>query len=103
MPTGGGGGGAGERKVAGVFGALAGQHVHFKPTYSSWLNRAERWFRLISQQAIRRGPFTSVTDLIRRIHAFTGAYSVAAKPFVWVATARSILDKIERLSIRISG
>ena len=70
---------------------------------ASWLNQVERWFGLISQQAIRRGTFTSVTDLIRRIHQFTKAHNDAAKPFVWVATAQSILDKIERLSTRISG
>ncbi len=78
-------------------------HLHFTPTYSSWLNQVERWFGLISQQAIRRGTFTSVTDLIRRIHEFTNTHNAAAKPFVWVATAQSILDKIERLSTRIAG
>ena len=58
---------------------------------------------VISQQAIRRGTFTSVTDLIRRIHDFTNAHNAAAKPFAWVAAAQSILDKIERLSTCISG
>lgn len=78
-------------------------HVRFMPTYSTWLNQVERWFGLITQQAIRRGTSTSVTDLIRRIHEFTKAHSAAAKPFVWVATAQPILDKIERFSTRISG
>ena len=77
-------------------------HVHFTPTYSSWINQVERWFALISQRAIRRGSFTSVTDLIRRIHEFTEAYNKDAKPFIWVATAQSILEKIERLTTRIS-
>ena len=76
-------------------------HVHFTPTYSSWINQVERWFALLSQRAIRRGTFTSVTDLIRRIHEFTRAYNQDAKPFVWVATAQSILEKIERLTTRI--
>ena len=77
-------------------------HVHFTPTYSSWINQVERWFGLISQRAIKRGSFTSVTDLVRCIHAFTREYNQHANPFVWVATAQSIIDKIERLSTRIS-
>ena len=89
-------------KVKAWLAARPRYHLHFTPTYSSWLNQVERWFGLISQQAIRRGTFTSVTDLIRRIHEFTKAQNAAAKPFVWVATAQSIIDKIERLSTRIS-
>ena len=77
-------------------------HVHFTPTYSSWINQVERWFGLISQRVIKRGTFTSVSDLVRCIHAFTREYNKHASPFVWVATAQSILDKIERLSTRIS-
>lgn len=77
-------------------------HVHFTPTYSSWLNQVERWFGLISQRAIKRGSFTSVTELVRRLHEFTRAYNKDASPFVWAATAESILEKIERLSKRIS-
>ena len=90
-------------KVKAWLAARPRYHVHFTPTYASWINQVERWFGLISQQAIRRGTFTSVTDLIRRIHEFTRAHNAAAKPFVWVATAQSIIDKIERLSTRISG
>ena len=39
-------------------------HIHYTPTYSSWLNQVERRFALISQRAIRRGPFGSVKDLV---------------------------------------
>jgi putative transposase len=38
-------------------------HVHYTPTYASWLNQLERWFGLITQQAIRRGSFSSVKEL----------------------------------------
>ena len=72
-------------------------------TYSCWLNQVERLFGVISQQTIRRGTFTSVTELIRRIHESTKAHITAAKPFVWVSTAQSILVKVERLSTRVSG
>src|SRR5262245_17599680 len=46
------------------------QHFLYTQTYSSWLNQVERWFDLITQQAIRRGSFSSVKDLIARIDSF---------------------------------
>ena len=39
-------------------------HLHFTPTYASWLNQVERWFGLLSQRAIKRGSFRSVADLV---------------------------------------
>jgi len=42
-------------------------HVHYTPTYSSWLNQVERWFGLITQRALRRGSFGSVKELIEKI------------------------------------
>jgi len=42
-------------------------HLHFTPTYSSWLNQVERWFGLITQRAIRRGSFGSVKELVEKI------------------------------------
>jgi len=78
-------------------------HPHFVPTYASWLNQVERWFALITQKAIRRGSFRSVKDLVSKIEQFVAAYNTKGKPFVWVATADSILAKIERLCGRISG
>lgn len=76
---------------------------HFTPTYSSWLNQVERWFGLVTEKAIRRGSFTSVKDLIEKIDAFVKAYNKTATPFKWTATAESILAKVERLCLRISG
>lgn len=78
-------------------------HVHFTPTYSSWLNQVERWFALITNQAIRRGSFDSVTDLKRQINAFVDNYNQHPKPFMWTATAESILAKLERLCKVING
>ena len=42
-------------------------HVHYTPTYASWLNQVERWFGLITQKAIRRGSFSSVKELINKL------------------------------------
>jgi len=78
-------------------------HVHFTPTYSSWLNQVERWFALITNQAIRRGSFQSVTDLKRLIQAFVDNYNQHPRPFKWTATAESILAKIERICKVING
>jgi putative transposase len=77
-------------------------HVHFTPTYSSWLNQVEIWFNLITQRAIRRGTFSSVKELIAKIELYVKEYNKHHKPFVWTATADSILAKIERLCQRIS-
>ena len=78
-------------------------HLHFTPTYSSWLNQVERWFGLLSQRAIKRGSFRSVADLVRQIQAFIDSHNTSATPFVWVATAQSIIDKVARITMRISG
>jgi putative transposase len=78
-------------------------HIHYTPTYSSWLNQVERWFALISQRAIRRGSFRSVKELVEKIDAFVRHYNRSHRPFVWTATADSILAKVARLCSRISG
>lgn len=78
-------------------------HLHFTPTYSSWLNQVERWFALITNQAIRRGSFNSVTDLKRKIKEFVEHYNRHPRPFAWTATAESILAKLERLCKVING
>lgn len=77
-------------------------HVHFTPTYSSWLNQVEIWFNRITQQAIRRGTFRSVKDLIIKIDNFVRHYNKNTCPFVWTASADSILEKIKRLCMVIS-
>lgn len=77
-------------------------HVHFTPTYSSWLNQVEIWFNRITQQAIRRGTFRSVKELVAKINQFVQHYNYHTKPFEWTATADSILDKIKRLCQVIS-
>ena len=68
-------------------------HLHFIPTSSSWLNMVERWFRELTEKAIRRGVFKSVPDLIAAIEAYLQANNNDPKPFVWTATAEQILEK----------
>jgi transposase len=71
-------------------------HLHFTPTSSSWLNLVERWFREITEKAIRRGVFPSVPDLIAAIEDYLKANNENPKPFVWTATADAILEKVRR-------
>jgi putative transposase len=77
--------------------------IQYAPTYSSWLNHVQRWFALITQRAIRRGSFRSVKELVEKIDSFVQHYNRSRQPFVWTATADSILGKIARLCSRISG
>ena len=78
-------------------------HVHYTPTYASWLNQVERWFGIITQRAIRRGSFSSVKELIAKIEQFVAAYNKTKTPFNWTASADSILEKLQRLCAQISG
>src|SRR3954452_25065760 len=71
-------------------------HVHFTPTSGSWLNLVEVWFGLIERQAIRRGTFTSVRDLMIKIRAFINGWNQRKHPFIWTKTPEEILTKIER-------
>lgn len=58
-------------------------HLHFTPTYSSWLNQVEIWFAKIERDVIARGVFTSVSDLARKLRRYINAYSANAKPIRW--------------------
>lgn len=78
-------------------------HVHYTPSYASWLNQVEIWFNIITQRAIRRGSFRSVKDLVAKIEAFVSHYNAHSQPFVWTATADSILQKVKRLCEAIHG
>jgi len=71
-------------------------HLHFIPTSSSWLNLVERWFRELTNKAIRRASFRSVTELIVAIEAYLAACNNDPKPLAWTATAESILEKVKR-------
>jgi putative transposase len=90
-------------KVKAWFAKRPRWHIHFIPTYSSWLNLVERFFALITDKAIRRGSFRSVQELVGKIDHFVTRYNRNCRPFIWTASADSILAKLERLTSRISG
>src|SRR5664280_213131 len=69
---------------------------HFTPTSASWMNQVETWFSVLSRQAIRRGSFRSVRELIAAIATFIANWNAGATPFIWVKTADEILAKAVR-------
>jgi transposase/transposase-like protein len=75
-------------------------HLHFTPTYASWLNLVERFFGLLTEKALRRGSHTSVAQLRAAILAYVEAHNGKGKPFTWTKTADEILDKMRRFGLR---
>lgn len=75
-------------------------HVHFTPTYGSWLNLVERWFAELTNKRIRRGVFRSVRELESAIREYIEIHNEDPKPFVWTRTADQILDSIARYANR---
>ena len=58
-------------------------HMHFTPTYSSWLNQVELWFAKIERDVISRGVFTSLPDLKRKLMRYIRMYNKQPKPVKW--------------------
>lgn len=71
-------------------------HLHFTPTSASWINLVERFFGLITEDAIRRGVFRSVTDLKAAIESYLEHHNANPKPFIWTAPAAHILEKVAK-------
>ena len=75
-------------------------HVHFTPTYGSWLNLVERWFAELTTKQLRRGAHRSVAELERAIYEFLDARNDEPRPFVWTKSADEILASIGRFAQR---
>jgi transposase len=75
-------------------------HVHFTPTYGSWLNLVERWFAELTNKQLRRGAHRSVAQLEAAIREFIDAHHANPKPFVWTKTADEILASMARFAQR---
>lgn len=71
-------------------------HVHFTPTSASWLNMVERFFRDLTENAIRRGVFPSVKNLKDAIQEYLDSHNENPKPFIWTKSANDILEKVKR-------
>jgi transposase len=70
--------------------------LHFTPTSGSWLNLVEVFFGIITRQAIRRGSFDSVTQLVTAIGTFIDDWNDRCHPFIWTKTADQILPHATR-------
>ena len=78
-------------------------HVHFTPTYGSWINLVERWFAELTNKRIRRGVFRSVKELETAIREYIDVHNEDPKPFVWTKTAAQILASIARYAQRTTA
>ena len=78
-------------------------HMHYTPTYSSWINQVERWFAYLTEDLLRRSDHRSVQALERDIRNWVAAWNEDPKPFIWTKTAEQILESLSRLLQRING
>jgi transposase len=78
-------------------------HMHFTPTYSSWLNQVERLFAYVTADLLHRSDHRSVQALEADLRGWIKAWNADPKPFVWTKTAQQILDSLARLLQRTTG
>ena len=72
-------------------------HFHFVPTSSSWMNMVEGWLGKLQQQALARGSFQSVPELVHAIEEFAKVSNGEAHPWVWTQSAEEILRKVRKI------
>jgi transposase len=77
-------------------------HVHYTPTYSSWINQVERWFAALTEKQIRRGSHRSTRELETAIRLYLALHNQEPKPFKWLKTADQILASVSRFCRRTS-
>ena len=70
---------------------------HFTPTSGSWLKAVETFFSVLTRKRLRRGSFQSIVDLQAAIKRYLAHHNANPRPFVWTASAASILAKLDRL------
>jgi len=87
--------------IAKWLGAHPRFHIHFTPTYSSWLNQVERWFGLLTDKKLRRGAHRSIQALEQDIRDWIANWNDNPKPFTWTKTADEILERLASYLQRI--
>jgi len=78
-------------------------HMHFTPTYSSWINQVERLFAYVTADLLQRSDHRSVQALEADIRNWVKAWNDNPKPFIWTKTAEQILNSLARLLQRTTG
>ena len=69
-------------------------HLHFTPTYGSWMNLVERWFSALTTKKLQRSAHRSVKELAADIKDWAATWNEDPKPFVWHKTAEQILERL---------
>jgi transposase len=77
-------------------------HLHFTPTYSSWINMVERWFAELTEKWLRRGTHHSTKELKASITHWVEQWNEDPRPYVWHKTADEILTTLAAYTQRIS-
>lgn len=78
-------------------------HMHFTPTYSSWINQVERLFAEVTRDLLQRSDHRSVQALEKDLRNWVKAWNENPKPFIWTKTADQILESLGRLLQRTNG
>jgi len=76
-------------------------HLHFTPTYASWLNLVERWFAELTNRKLRRSAHRSVQALEADVKSWIEAWNADPKPFTWTKTADDILETLAAYCQRV--
>ena len=74
-------------------------HLHFTSTSASWLNLVERWFGLITEQALRRGSFDSVRRLEQAINRWLSHWNQKPRPFRWTKSPAKIKRSLRNAAL----
>jgi len=69
-------------------------HLHFTPTYGSWMNLVERWFSALTTKKLQRSAHRNVKELAADILAWADTWNENPRPFVWTKTAEQILERL---------
>jgi transposase len=72
-------------------------HIHYTPTYSSWINQVERWFAYLTEQLLQRSDHRSVQALEKDIRGWVKAWNDNPRPFIWTKNAEQILASLARV------
>src|SRR5450830_1010245 len=78
-------------------------HMHFTPTYSSWINQVERFFAYVTTDLLQRSDHRSVQALEADIRAWVKAWNADPRPLIWTKSAEQILESLARLIQRTTG
>lgn len=82
------------REVRAWFAKRPRYHLHYTPTYGHWLKQLERWFGLIMQQAIRRGSFRNVGEIVQKIDTYVSNYNMHKQPLIWTVSTDTLKNDL---------